>query len=179
MESRNLIKAVGLSSIFSQFDRTNALSRKYSSFLGDKRSNCCAIWAHWNRTKRAIWSKTKLYDKFEWKIEEQKDLLHGWTIQLRRMLWLFVRRARNPWRIPICRWMVSNDRPIVVLAAQPMSSVAVSFDRLAEVQRILCAMEQTETKLAKLTKQKISKMDWTLGVKWRTWNLLGPADHTN
>lgn len=46
MESRNLFNAAGLSNAFSQFDRINAFIRKYSSFRGDKRSNCWMTWTH-------------------------------------------------------------------------------------------------------------------------------------
>lgn len=131
MESRNLINAVGLSSIFSQFDRTSAFSRKYSSFRGCKRSNCCVIWAHWkaiNTTNCDYQSALKNERK------QQIGSLHDCTVHWHRMPWLFVRQAKNLWRTPAFQKMVSNDTPTAVSAIRPMSFAAISFDRLMEVQ---------------------------------------------
>lgn len=85
IDSRNLLNAFGLSSVFSQFDRINAFRRKYSSLRIDKRSNCWAIWTHWKwKWIRSDSSEVKPMSK-----------LRDWKAQWHHTLWPLVRPTKN------------------------------------------------------------------------------------
>lgn len=101
--------------------------------------------------------------------------LHDWIIHWRRMPWLFVHQARNPWRIPISQKMVSNEKPIAELTVRPMSFEVISSDRLMEVQWIL--LERTKWHMVRNLGIQCSNDN--IDESPITWNLFGPADHTN